>query len=194
MIKMFRKLYSKINQIFITYYCKGKGVEINKRVIFKKKPYIIRHKSANIFIKEGAIINSSNKGYHLNMFQRCKLYADRPNSMIIIGENSRIHGTCIHAYNSITIGKNCLIAANTQIIDGNGHLKCFENPAIRISTTDEGKPIIVEDNVWIAANCIILGGTIIGEGSIITAGSVVKGYIPPKSIYGGNPAILIKHY
>ena len=39
----------------------------------------------------------------------------------LIGENSRIHGSCIHAFQYIEIGKNCLIAANCQIIDSNGH-------------------------------------------------------------------------
>ncbi len=57
-----------------------------------------------------------------------------------------------------------MIAANTNIIDGNGHQLYMENPENRINTKDNGNPIIIEDNVWIAANCIILGGTKIGQG------------------------------
>lgn len=130
----------------------------------------------------------------LNMHSRCKLYADREKAIIDIGDNCRIHGTCIHAVKKIKIGNNCLIAANTQIIDSNGHQTCMINPIDRLNLKDEGKEIIIEDNVWIAANCIILGGSHIKEGSIITAGSVVKGVVEEKSIYGGNPAILIKTY
>jgi len=33
--------------------------------------------------------------------------------------------------------------------------------------------IVIEDNVWIGANCVILDGVTIGTGSIIAAGSVV---------------------
>lgn len=167
---------------------------MDKSVSFKNYPHIIKHKMAKIRIGKNTIINSSNYGYHINMYSKCKLYVDRPNAIIDIGENCRIHGTCIHAYKYIRIGNNCLIAANTQIMDGNGHQLCMEEPHKRLMLSDTGKDIIIEDNVWIAANCIILGGTHIGEGCIITAGSVVKGIVPAHSIYGGNPAKLIKQY
>jgi acetyltransferase-like isoleucine patch superfamily enzyme len=155
---------------------------------------VIKHKTGVIKIGNGSTINSVNHGYHINMFQRCKLYADRPNATITIGERTRIHGTCIHAYSTIQIGSNCLIAANTQIIDGNGHQLSFDAPHNRINTTDNGQPIVIHDNVWIAASCIILGGTTIGQGSVITANSVVKGDVPAMCLYGGNPARLIKQY
>lgn len=179
----------------ISLYIKYRGiVKVGESTLFKRMPHIIKNKSAQIFIGNNTIINSSNKGYHLNMFAKCKIYADRPHSVIKIGDNCRIHGACIHAYNEITIGNNCLIAANTQIIDGNGHQLSMENPNNRINTTDNGKPIIIEDNVWIGTGCIILGGTTIGTGSIISAGSIIKGNIPAMSLYGGNPAKLIKQY
>jgi len=168
------------------------SLDLNKNVFFNKCPLILKDKKAKIIIGSNTTINSSNYGYHINMHSKCKLYADRSGAIIKIGDNCRIHGTCIHAYSKIIIGNNCLIAANTQIIDGNGHLLSFDNTKNRIHTTDNGKEIIIEDNVWIAANCVILGGTRIGEGSVITAGSVVKGIVPRNSIYGGNPSKLIK--
>lgn len=128
------------------------------------------------------------------MFSKSKLYADGPEALIKIGKNCRIHGTCIHAHNKISIGDNCLIAVNTQIADSNGHSLSFENTFNRINTRDNGKNIEIKDNVWIEASCIILGGTVIGEGSIISAGSVIKGIVPPNCIFGGNPARLIKQY
>ncbi len=191
---MFNKIYYKIKEIIALNFAKRKGIKIAKGVRFKNTAFIIKDKLAIIEIKENTIINSSNKGYHLNMFQKCKLYADKPNAVISIGKNSRIHGTCIHAQNSIIIGSNCLIAANTQIIDSNGHKLSFYNVENRTKTKDQGKPIIIEDNVWIGTNCVILGGTTIGKGSVIKAGSVVKGNVPELCIYGGNPAILIKQY
>ncbi|MRT17800.1 acyltransferase [Vitellibacter sp. q18] len=193
-----KRIRGLLNQVFykcVTYWVYTfENLQLGQNVVFKLMPQILRHNDAKISIGNGCIINSSNYGYHINMFSKCKLYADRPYASIEIGENTRIHGTCIHAYNKIQIGKNCLIAANTNIIDGNAHELSMENPQNRINTADGGKPIIIEDNVWIAANCIILGGSKIGSGAIITAGSVVKGTVPPKSIFGGNPAILLKLY
>lgn len=185
--KLKNKVINKIIDLF-------ESIEKGDSVVFKNYPHIIVHSKAKIIIGKNTIINSSNYRYHINMHSKCKLYADRENAIIEIGENCRIHGTCSHAYKHIKIGNNCLIAANTQIIDGNGHQLCMGEPDKRLVLSDEGREIFIADNVWIGANSVILGGTYIGEGAVIAAGSVVKGNIPPKSIYGGNPAVLIKQY
>ncbi|EML0281075.1 acyltransferase [Vibrio alginolyticus] len=111
-----------------------------------------------------------------------------------MGANTRIHGTCIHAYESITIGKNCLIAANCQIFDGSGHDLSFSDVENRINTRGVSKPVLIEDNVWIGINSIILPGVTIGNGSVIAANSVVTKDIPPMVLAGGNPAKIIKRY
>lgn len=139
------------------------------------------------------MLNSLNYGYHINMHSPVKLMAEDFGE-INIGENSRIHGTCIHSLKKITIGKNCLIAANTQIFDGSGHDLSFPDAENRVNTRGIIKPIIIEDNVWIGANCIILPGITIGQGSVIAAGSVVSKNVPPLVVVGGNPAKIIQDY
>ncbi|WDF46956.1 acyltransferase [Chryseobacterium sp. KACC 21268] len=173
---------------------KLKKVEYGRKLIVLFPPIIIKHKNAKIVLDDNVTLNSDKKHYHLGMFSCVKLVADKKNSLIKIGSNTRVNGSCIHAFKKIEIGKNCLIAANTQIIDSNGHLLSFDNPENRINTQDEGKPISIEDNVWIGTGCIILGGTTIEKGAVIAANSVVKGLVPSNSLYGGNPAKLIKKY
>jgi acetyltransferase-like isoleucine patch superfamily enzyme len=151
-------------------------------------PIIDVHPGAKVIIGCSVTLNSRNRGYHINMHSGVKLMADRAGAQIVIGDRTRIHGTCIHAYKSITIGRNCLIAANTQMFDGSGHDLCLDNPGSRIQTTGDSDPIVVEDNVWIGANCIILPGVHIGEGSVVAAGSVVTKNIPSFALAGGNPA------
>lgn len=63
--------------------------------------------------------------------------------------------------------------------------------ARRISYNGRNYSIVIEDNVWCGARCIILSGTHIGEGSIVSAASVVSSAIPPFSIAAGNPARVI---
>jgi putative colanic acid biosynthesis acetyltransferase WcaF len=50
------------------------------------------------------------------------------------------------------------------------------------------RPIVVENEVWIAAQAFIGPGTTIGRGSIVSAGTVLMKSIPPDSLAKGNPA------
>jgi acetyltransferase-like isoleucine patch superfamily enzyme len=52
-------------------------------------------------------------------------------------------------------------------------------------------PVIVHKNAWIAINVTILPGVEIGEGSIVSAGSVVSKSIPPFTVASGNPAKVV---
>jgi acetyltransferase-like isoleucine patch superfamily enzyme len=167
------------------------GLAIGDGLILKGEPIIDIRNGARIIINSNVTLNSSNAGYHVNMFAPVKLFVDRTNALIEIGHNTRIHGTCIHAYDSIKIGNNCLIAANCQIFDGSGHDLCLSSPQDRLKTVGGAKPINIEDNVWIGANCIILPGVSIGEGSVIAAGSVVTKDIPARTVAGGNPAQVV---
>ena len=50
------------------------------------------------------------------------------------------------------------------------------------------RPVYIGDNVFIGWCSTILPGAVIGENSIIGAGSVVSGVIEANSVYAGNPA------
>ena len=171
-----------------------KNICLKGNIIIRGIPILNTHEESYINIGKNVMLNSQNRGYHINMHSPIKLMADRKGSTICIGDNSRIHGTCIHAYTSITIGKNCLIAANCQILDGNGHDLSFPDVENRINTKGSARPIIIQDNVWIGANSIILSGVSIGYGSVISANSVVTNDIPPMVIAGGNPVKILKSY
>jgi len=182
------------NRLFVLWISRNHNIEINGKLLLRGRPLIDIRKGSNLYIGDGVTLNSRNKGYHINMHSSVKLFADRLGAEIRIGDKTRIHGTCIHAYQSIEIGSNCLIAANCQIFDGNGHDISFPNVEDRINTTGIIKPIKVDDNVWIGANSIVLPGVTIGKGSVISANSVVNKDVPPMVVAGGNPAKIIKDY
>ena len=52
-------------------------------------------------------------------------------------------------------------------------------------------PVVVHKNAWVAVNVTILPGVEIGEGAIVSAGSVVSSDIPPFTIASGNPAKVV---
>ena len=120
--------------------------------------------------------------------------ADRDGAQIIIGEETRIHGSCVHAYGSITIGKRCLIAGNCQIFDGNGHDLSIPDVKNRIHTTGGSKPVVIEDDVWLGSGVTVLPGVTIGQGTVVSAGSIVTQSLPALCVAGGNPAKVIKQF
>ena len=58
---------------------------------------------------------------------------------------------------------------------------------------DISKEIIIGNNVWIGRNCLIQPGSIILDGTVVGANSIVKGIIGPNQIYVGSPLKAIKN-
>ncbi len=53
-------------------------------------------------------------------------------------------------------------------------------------------PVKIERNAWIAIGAMILPGVTVGEGSVVTAGSVVTKDVPPNVIVSGVPARVVR--
>ena len=51
---------------------------------------------------------------------------------------------------------------------------------------------VIGNDVWLGYEATIMPGVSIGDGAIIAAKSVVTRDVPPYTIYGGNPAQLIR--
>jgi acetyltransferase-like isoleucine patch superfamily enzyme len=109
---------------------------------------------------------------------------------LIIGDRSALGHNCrIAIGKQITIGRDCDISSDVWMFDSSGHPS---DPQARLDglppSPDEVRPIVIEDNVWIASQCIIFPGVTIGKGSIVSAASVVTGDVPPYTMVAGNPA------
>lgn len=148
--------------------------------------------NGKIFIDDNVTLYSTRKQYFAHLASPVRLFAEG-NGTISIGKHSRLNGVTIHSRRNISIGEKCLIAANTSILDSDGHQLCLDDPEMRIMSTDQPQEVIIEDCVWVGLNCIILKGVRIGRGSIVGAGSVVTKSIPPLSIAAGNPARIIQN-
>ena len=95
----------------------------------------------------------------------------------------------------LSIGNYCSIASDVVFLLGGEHdykrLSTFpvweqvlgKEP---FEYTPTNGPIIIEDDVWIGYGAIVLSGTHVERGSVIGAGSVVRGRVPAYSVYIGN--------
>lgn len=99
---------------------------------------------------------------------------------------------CIAEHSSITIGENCLIGANVEILDSDFHGLSLHQR--HLSKSEWAAAVILEDNVFVGSNVRILKGVKIGAGSVIANSSVVVSDIPPMVIAAGIPAKVIRYF
>ena len=110
------------------------------------------------------------------------------NGDVFVGEGSIINSGCVfYTGNGIKIGKNVAVAANCTFAPVN---HAYKDKGVLI--TNQGflnskGGIIVDDDVWIGANCVLLDGAHIRKGCVIAAGSVVRGLTEEYGVYAGSP-------
>lgn len=152
----------------------GRRVRLTGKIYFGNGVTIqdySRIRGRNIEIKDHVFI-------HENVFIRSAV-------TVKIGERTTINrNTCI--LDHVIIGSDCSIAPNCVIV-GSNHQFMDGSKTIK-SQGSEILGIVIEDDVWIAANVTVLDGVTIGKGSVIAAGAVVTKSVMPYTIVGGVPA------
>ena len=104
----------------------------------------------------------------------------RNKATIKIGNKVFINRNCyIVSHDCIMIGDNVSIGPNTVIVD---HDHKFDSITGINEKEYKTKKIIINEGVWIGANCTILKGTSIGKNSVIAAGSVVSFDVPDNTV------------
>ena len=80
----------------------------------------------------------------------------------------------------ISVGRNSVIGYNTTILAHEYLIKEY-----RLG------PVEIGNEVMIGANCTILPGVAIGDGAIVSAGTLVHKDVPAGAFVGGNPMRVI---
>jgi acetyltransferase-like isoleucine patch superfamily enzyme len=88
----------------------------------------------------------------------------------------------------IEIGDHVAIAAGTDFVTHDGAVWCFRD---EMKNADVFGKIKIGCNVFIGNKCTILPNTVIGDNSIVGAGSTVRGQFPENSVILGNPARVV---
>lgn len=171
------------------------GVKLGKGASMMNKVYVHVDDGAKVMIGSHFAINSGDNTNPLCGNSRCSIYVAE-GAKLTIGDWSGISRGCLWATDNISIGNHVNIGANCVIMDGDMH-----NTNWRLRHNDrqfgqsvpfKKRPIVIEDDVWLGANCLILKGVTIGANSIVGAGSVVTKDIPADCIAAGNPCKIIK--
>lgn len=108
-----------------------------------------------------------------------------------IGQNTILNAGCVlYTGNGITIGDNVAVAANCVFAPTNHGYEKRDTLIREQGFTPSKGGIVIEDDVWLGAGCVLLDGTILRRGAVIGAMSLVRGEIPAYAIRAGNP---LKH-
>lgn len=132
------------------------------------------------------------------------------NGKIKAGENLRLRSntSIVSAGGKVEIGDHCFFNRNCNLVSRESikiedevsfgpnvslfdHDHKFDSEKIDSTAYKTGE-IVIGNGCWIGAGAIILRNTHIGEGSVIGAGTVVKGDIPPHSIVTMERTLKIK--
>ncbi|MEA4966478.1 MAG: sugar O-acetyltransferase [Oscillospiraceae bacterium] len=92
----------------------------------------------------------------------------------------------------ITIGDNVMFGPGVSLMATNHPLLPQERTAMKypdghVSVSEYAEEIHIGNQVWLAANVVVIGGVTIGDGAVIGAGSVVTRDIPAGCVACGVP-------
>jgi len=177
-----KKLHLKFQEVYVKHFLRPQLESLGPDFTFMK-PWHVELFGSPITIGKcvNVIATSDNR-------VRLSIWPMKSNSgRIEIGDYCLIcPGVRIGCAQEIIIEDNCMIASNAYITDSDWHDLYNRIAGGRTA------PVQIEKNAWIGDSAIICKGVTVGENSIVGAGSVVTGSIPPNTIAAGNPARVIK--
>lgn len=164
------------------------GVELGQRCRFFGRPLFRRATGSVIRIGENCQFRSTTWANPLSLDRPCMISTVYPEAQIIIGTKGAFSSIAICATKSIELGENVMCGANVTIMDSDFH-------NLDMATRHQpptGRPVRIEDDVFIGLNTLVLKGVTIGRGSVIGAGSIVTRSIPPGVLAAGQPARVLR--
>lgn len=178
------KLWPVLNRLML----KSCGVKLGKSICIPGRIYVMG--GGNISIGDDFYFSSGNAVNPISSNLRGTLYVE-DGAQLTIGNHVGMSSTRIWASQAITIGNHVNIGGGTLITDTDAHPLDWK---YRRNNTGQvlSAPVIIEDDVWIGAQCIILKGVTIGTRTVIGAGSVVTHSIPADCIAAGNPCKVLR--
>lgn len=88
----------------------------------------------------------------------------------------------------ISIGPNCDISQDVLFITGSHDI----GPGRRRAGAGRSNSVMVGDGSWVGARVTFLGGSRVGRGVVVGAGSLVIGVFPDNVVIAGTPARVIR--
>ena len=160
---------------------KGKfsNIIIGDGVVFSKNVFLINREEGKIILKDNVYLD-----------ENVRLLAARDGEIFIDIGTEVGYGTVINSGGKTKIGKFCMIASFVSINSSSHGMN--KRKFIKHQSHEHGR-IMISDDVWIGSNASIIMDSIISNGAIIGAHSLVNSQIAEFGIAVGVPAKIIKY-
>ena len=110
---------------------------------------------------------------------------------VSIGAKTVMGQECtVSAYQSVSIGRECILADRVMLIDFDHGVTEVERP-IRLQGIYK-RDVRVGHNVWIGYGACVLRGVEVGNNSIVGTNAVVTKNVPENAVVAGVPARVIR--
>ncbi|GAC1439622.1 MAG: hypothetical protein NVSMB51_17770 [Solirubrobacteraceae bacterium] len=110
---------------------------------------------------------------------------------VTIGAKSVLGQECtLSCYQSVIIGRECIIADRVMMLDFDHGVVETERP-VRLQGIYK-RDVRVGHNVWIGYGACLLRGVSVGDNSVIGTNAVVTKDLPANSVAGGAPARVLR--
>ena len=125
------------------------------------------------------------------MIMPTNIFGGEPGEGLRVGDNSNIgHFAFVGCSGYIDIGDRVLMGPRVTLLAENHN---FDDPAVPIKAQGvDRQTMIIGDDCWLGAGCIVLAGVTLGAGAVVAAGSVVTHDVPPLTVVAGVPARAVR--
>ncbi len=111
--------------------------------------------------------------------------------VVSIGAKSVLGQECtVSCYQHVSIGRECIIADRSMLIDFDHHTAETETP-VRLQGIYK-RDVRIGNNVWMGYGACVLRGVTVGDNSVVGTNAVVTHDVPDNAVVGGVPARLIR--
>lgn len=173
----------------------GKGVLFGANVVLRHPSRI--HLGDKVVISEQCILDGRSDTKHATIVLGDRVILS--NQVILSCKEGTIHigsrtgvnaGTIIQSTSDcpVAIGEDCIIGQRCFIVGGGSyHIDRLDIPIWEAGIRADGG-VQLADDVWLGGNVTVLGGVVMGRGSVAAAGAVVTRSVAERSVCMGVPA------
>lgn len=134
--------------------------------------HFVLYPGALVEIAAGAWLRTEVGDVHIVAFQGAR---------IVLGPECLVNGCHLSAKSELVLERGAMVGPGSRVFDSDQH----DLDDVR---RERSEPVSIGEHVWIASDCLLLRGARIGGHSVVGAGSIVTGEVPPHTLVYGRPA------